>query len=837
LSETISPNTTLAHYLIISKIGEGGMGEVYRAQDTKLDRKVAIKFLHDEFSKDSDKLKRFIQEAKAASALNHPNILTVHEIGEVDGKNYIATELIDGRTLRDQLSKNESLSLNAILKIGVQVAEALSAAHQAGIIHRDIKPENIMLRRDGYAKVLDFGLAKLAESGRVEKRTGPEDATRFQINTSPGTVMGTVFYMSPEQARGNTTDARTDLWSLGVVLYEMVAMKIPFHGETSNHTIVAILEKEPPQLGSAPSELQRIIRKALTKDVDMRYQSARDLLIDLKNLRRELDIQGELERSLIPNFAPNFADASSPPSEQETQVNPGNTIGATRSDQAMSTQHASSLEYAVAQAKNHKFIAAVLGLVLLGVIATAGYFAFVSRSDSRNQINSIAVMPFINASSDADVEYLSDGMTETLINTLSQLPELSVKARSSVFRYKGKEVEPQTVGAELNVQAIVNGRVVQRGDVLTVYLSLVDTRTGNQLWGEQYTRKPTELLALQTTVGRDIATKIKTTLSGTEEQKVAKSYTQNTEAYQLYLQGRFFANKRTPQTLQKAIELYQQAIQKDPNYALGYAGLSDGYSLLAYYGGMEPPLALSKAREAALRALSLDDNLAESHNALGFVLAVADFDYAAAEREYKRAIELEPNYSTAHHNLGVMLTRTGRPEEGLAEVRRALQIEPFSIIVNRLYGECLTYLHRYDEGLAQLKKTAELDPTFPTTQFALAGVYRLMGKHAESIESYARFHELFDRPQTAAMVRASFAAGGWQGFLREMTSKRPAGLSPYMAATMFVELGEKDKAFAELVKAYEIREYQLRFIKIDPSVDALRDDPRFKDLARRMRLD
>ncbi len=476
----------------------------------------------------------------------------------------------------------------------------------------------------------------------------------------------------------------------------------------------------------------------------------------------------------------------------------------------------------------------VIGVVAVALAVTA-YF-FYSRN-KRTTIRSLAVMPFINVGNNADVDYLSDGMTETLINSLSQLPDVSVKARSSVFRYKDKEVDPQTVGNELNVQAIVNGRVVQRGDELTLYLSLVDTRTGNQLWGEQYTRKQNDLLTLQTTVGREVASKLKPKLSGAEEQKVARSFTQNPEAYQLYLQGRFFANKRTPQALQKATEFYQLAIQKDPNYALGYAGLSDAYGLLAYYGGMEPPLALSKAREAALQALSLDDKVAESHNAMGFIFAIADFNYEGAEREYKRAIELDPNYSTAHHNLGVMLARTGRPDEGLAEVRRALELEPFSTVVNRLYGECLSYLGRYDEGLAQLKKTADLDPSFPTTHFALSNVYRLMGKHAESVESYARFHELFNRPETAAMVRSSFASGGWQGFLREMTTKQPAGISPYTMAIFFLELGEKEKAFAELEAAYEIREFQLRFSKIDPSVNALRDDPKFKDLMHRMKFD
>ena len=482
--------------------------------------------------------------------------------------------------------------------------------------------------------------------------------------------------------------------------------------------------------------------------------------------------------------------------------------------------------------------AIIMGLILTAVVAATAAILVNSYSteNTSSAIQSIAVMPFINQTGNADADYLSDGMTETLINSLSQLPNLSVKARSSVFRYKSKEVDPETVGNELKVQAILNGRVVQRGDDLTLYLSLVDTRTGNQLWGGQYHRKQADLLSLQSDVSRDVATKLRTKLSGADEQKVARNYTHNTEAYQLYLQGRFFANKRTPQNIERAIEYYQQAIKNDPNYALGYAGLSDGYALLAYYGGTSVPEALSKAREAALRSLSLDDDLAEGHNAFGFVLAVADLDYAGAEREYKRALELNPNYTTAHHNLGVMLSRTGRSAEGMAELQRALELEPFSIIVNRLYGEVLVFSGRYDEGLAQLKKTADMDPAFPTTFFALSNAYRLTGKYAESVDSFAKFQELYDRRQTAAFARASFAAGGWKGYLRQMTATRPEGLTPYVTAVYFAQLDEKDKAFAELYKAFENREYMLRFLKIDPSVDSLRDDPRFKELMQRMRL-
>ncbi|MGI9069369.1 MAG: protein kinase domain-containing protein, partial [Pyrinomonadaceae bacterium] len=506
---SLAPGTKLGRYKIRSKIGQGGMGEVYLAEDTKLDRKVAIKFLHEEFSRDEGKLRRFIREAKAASALNHPHILTVYEIGEVDGNNYIATELIDGQTLRDHLSQKEPLQLNTILTIGVQVAEALSAAHQAGIIHRDIKPENIMIRRDGYAKVLDFGLAKLSEPPALAGgSSGSEDATRLQVNTNPGVVMGTVSYMSPEQARGNPTDARTDIWSLGVVLYEMLARKVPFTGDTTSHTIVSILEKEQLALENAPGELQRIVRKALTKDTDMRYQSARDLLIDLKNLRRDLDIQGEIERSVIPSRDITTGAVG----EHKTQLYNSASVAATRSGAADATQFSakssSSLEYAVAQAKSHKLVTAIVAIVLLAGVTTAGYFAFVFKGGSEGQISSIAVLPFQNNSGSADSEYLSDGLAESLIYRLSQLPNLKVSPTSSVLRYKGKEIDAQKIGSELGVSAVMSGRLVQRGDNLTISVELVDARTNKLIWGEQYERKIADLLTTQREIAAAITEKL-----------------------------------------------------------------------------------------------------------------------------------------------------------------------------------------------------------------------------------------------------------------------------------------------------------------------------------------
>jgi len=827
--------TKLGRYEIRSKLGEGGMGEVYLAEDTRLHRKVALKILPTELAANKDRMRRFEQEAQAAAALNHPNIAHIYEIGEGKGVNFIAMEFIDGQTLREKIHR-EHTELRKLLRFLQHAAEGLAKAHAAGIVHRDLKPDNLMITRDGHAKILDFGLAKLIERPPMSGGDSSEVATAVMPqHSTPGAIMGTVGYMSPEQAQGKTNaiDQRSDIFSFGCILFEAATGQKPFAGDSVVKSLHMVIYESAPPIAdlnpSAPAELQRIVRRCLAKDPDERYQSIKEVAIELKALRRELESSVGIDTTVPP------------PSRSETVGAPlfdtnAQSVGATSSTPSPSlSSRPSSAEYLVGGIIRHKIPALlILALIGAGGIATSVYLR--SRSGAGTPIKAMAVMPFTNEGGNADLEYLSDGMTETLINTLSQLPDLSVKARSSVFRYKGKEVEPQTVGNELNVQAIVNGRVVQRGDDLTLYLSLVDTRTGDQLWGEQYNRKQADLLSLQNTVARDVATKLRNKLSGADEQKVAKNYTQNTEAYQLYLQGRFFANKRTPQNIQKAIEYYQQAIAKDPNYALGYAGLSDGYGLLAYYGAAPAPAALSKAREAALRALALDNNLAEAHNALGFVLSIADYDYEAGEREYKRAIELNPNYTTAHHNLGVMLSRTGRPAEGMAELRRALELEPFSSVVNRLYGEVLAFSRRYDEGLAQLKKTVEMDPGFPTTYFALSNVYRLMGKYAESVEAYARFQELYDRPQTAAFARASFAAGGWQGFLRDMTARRPEGLSPYMAAVFFAQLGEKDKAFTELDKAFETREYMLRFLKIDPSVDTLRDDPRFRVLMRRMRL-
>jgi serine/threonine protein kinase/Tfp pilus assembly protein PilF len=840
MNHELLANTILSHYRIVSKIGAGGMGEVYLAQDTRLDRKVAIKFLNEEFSKDADKLTRFVQEAKAASALNHPNILTVYEIGDVDGKNYIATELIDGKTLREHLSHKESLPLNTILKIGVQVSEALSAAHQAGIIHRDIKPENIMLRKDGYAKVLDFGLAKLSEPRAVATGSaGSEDATRVQVNTTPGVVMGTVSYMSPEQARGNVTDARTDLWSLGVVLYEMLSGKIPFTGETVNHTIVSILEREPMLLENVPAELQRIVRKSMTKDVNMRYQTAHDLLIDLKNLRRDLDIQGELERSVVPN-----RETAKASLENATQMYASDPVAATSSGQAAATQNitssSSSLEYAVTQARSHKLATAIIGVLLVGVISTVGYFAFVSRGGTK-QISSIAVMPFVNESRNADVEYLSDGMTETLIKSLSNLSNLDVKPRSAVFRYKGKDTDLQTIAKELNVQAILNGRVAQRGDQLTLSLELVDVQKNSVMWTEQYQRKQSDLVSLQSEIAKDVSTNLKAKLSGAEETKVTKTATADPEAYQAYLKGRYYWNRRTAENLKKAIEQFKSATDRDPNYALAFVGLADCYAVLNEYAGTPTSETIPQSKVYAERALTIDGQLAEAHATLGIVNEYS-WQWGEAEKEFKQAIELNPNYPTAYHWYSIFLKNVGRNDEAAAMIKRAQELDPLSSIigvnVSRMYG----LQNNVDASIENSLKIIELDPNFAPAYEYLALSYLKRGRNAEAIAAAEKAVDLNNRAGiTLGDLGNVYAVVGKRAEaidkIRELEEKytRKQAIGQYIAA-VYVGLGDKDKAFEWLEKDFQARNGKLAEIRWQIQFEPLRDDPRFKDLIKRIGL-
>ncbi len=834
--------TIINQYKIISAIGKGGMGEVFLAQDTKLNRKVAIKFLNEEFSRDSEKLNRFVQEAQATSALNHPNILTVYGIDSYEGSHYIATEFIEGETLRENLLAKETSSLNSILNIGVQVAEALSAAHIAGIAHRDIKPENIMVRQDGYVKVLDFGLAKLTEKSKDD--ISLEGETKAHVKTNPGVVMGTVSYMSPEQAQGKSTDERTDVWSLGVVLYEMLSGKVPFVGKTINHTIVSIIETEPKLLENVPDELQRIVRKTLTKDKSMRYQSSGDLVVDLKNLRRTLDIQGELERSIMPNAE----KTSSREPENATQIYAEKSIEETKAEDGKQTQNvttSSSLEYAVTQAKSHKLATAIIGIVLLSIISAIAYFGFFAKSN--NQIESIAVMPFINESKNEDVEYLSDGMTETLINSLSQIPNLSVKARSTVFYYKGKGISPQKIGEELKVQAILNGRVVQRGSDLVLYLSLVDVKTGDQIWGETYNRKQSDLVSLQSEIAKTVSDKLRLKLTATEQERVSKTNTTSSEAQQLYLKGRFHWNKRNTADFQKAREYFQQAIAADPNYALAHTGLADTLALMPYYGNFRPSEYMPLAKQAAQKALENDPNLAEAHASLGQILLNYDYDFKGAERELKRAIELDPKYPSAYQWLSEVYYNQGNSDQALSEINKALELDPLALVINNQKGRVLNLNGKLDEAVAQFKKTIDLFPDSEMARNNLVFLYEANEMYSEVIEQrLIQFKLNGVSLENIKSLQLAFEKDGYKGFVQkqldqqldrkrtDLEKDKNAYLKSYEFSIKYIRLQDKDKAFEYLNKAYEQREPQMVEIKVLPPFKFLRDDPRFKELVKKV---
>ncbi len=804
------------------------MGEVYLAQDTKLDRRVALKILPAEVAANQDRMRRFVQEAKAASALNHPNIITIHEIDQTDSGHFIAIEFIDGQTLREHM-QTAPMKLGEVLNVAAQVASALVAAHAAGIVHRDIKPENIMLRRDGIVKVLDFGLAKLTERLPPDS-VDTEAQTRVAVNTEPGVVMGTVIYMSPEQARGIPVDARTDIFSLGVVLYEMVAGCLPFAGSTSSEVLASILsEKEPQPLArysrEVPAELERIVSKSLRKNRDERYQTIKDLLLDLKSLKQELEFERKLERSVPPELQSTAAVVPEP-----------GTVETVTQPTAHSTSKLQPLTSALKLRRKGVFLAAAAVLIL--AVTAAVYFYFAGHQQTT--INSIAVLPFVNVSADAETEYLSDGITESLINSLSQLPNLKMIARSSVFRYKGKEVNPQAAGRELGVQAILTGRVVQHGDNLSISVELVDVQNNAHLWGEQYNRKLADLLTIQSEISLEITEKLRLRLASEEQKRVTKHYTENTEAYQLYLKGRYYWNKRTAEGLQKAIEQFQQAIDNDPNYALAYAGLADCYLVMQDIAGAPTSEVLPKAKAAALRALQIDDSLAEAHASLAQIY-VALWQWGDAEAEFRRAIQLNPNYPTVHQWYSGELTSMGRLDEAMAEIKRAQELDPLSpVIAVNVAG---AYIRRgdLDAAIALCKNFIELDPNFPQTHGILAVAYQRQGRYQEAIAEAQKGVELSRRTAGLGMLGYCYAVAGKRSealaILRELEEKHARRESTGAnLAGVYAGLGDKDQAFAWLEKDFQDRSGPLAQITGSTILGTLRSDARYADLLRRMGL-
>jgi eukaryotic-like serine/threonine-protein kinase len=831
----LKPGQVIGSYEIISFISRGGMGEVYLAQDQRLGRKVALKLLPSTVTKDVNRLRRFEQEARAASALNHPNILTIHEIHEVNSTLMIATEYVEGETLRQRLGY-DTLDLQAALHIAIQIADALAAAHKVGIIHRDIKPENIMIRPDGYVKVLDFGLAKLTEP---ESPTSGAEAPTRKVKTGSGMIMGTVGYMSPEQARGVAVDARSDIFNLGAVIYEMVAGQQPFEGETPSDVLAAILKSEPPVLShftpEAPPELVRIVTKALRKDREQRYQVIKDMLLDLKSLKEDLDFQAKLDRSVAPGKSNEAVAPGSQPQRLLTETDAEEVSTKTR-----------EIAGKLTLPQNQKARRIWLLITLLSLlIAAVGFFAYRSfiPNDSE-QIESIAVLPFVNESGNAEVEYLSDGMTESLINSLSQLPHLSVKARSTVFHYKGKEAEPQRIAAELSVQAILSGRVVQRGSDLTLYLSLVDGRNGNQIWGEQYNRKLTDLLALQGEIAHDVSEKLRLRLTNTEQQRVAKRGTENAEAYRAYLKGIFYWNKGPAPGFEKSRDYFQQAIDLDPTYALAYSGLAGYYAFASTADLLPPNENWPKAEAAANRALALDDTPAETYNALAAIKLYYYRDWPAAERYFRRGIELDPNSAEIRAHYSLCLAGFERGEEALAEAQHSVELEPLSPRLNYFWGITFFFMRQYDRAIDQFRKTLELDSNYVIAHESLGDAYEKKGMQREAIAAWAKALTLRGEEQQASILERTYAASGFEAAVRALAKQQLEKLNErtkrgeYVPAAEYVmaynRMGDKEQALAWFDKAVQERTGFAFVVKVNPIYDKLRADPRFQDLMRRV---
>jgi len=830
---SIAAGTRLGRYEVRLQIGAGGMGEVYLAHDTtELERAVAVKVLPAEIAADPKRMRRFIQEAQTASSLNHPNILTVHEIGEAHGTRFLVTEYVEGETLRQKMSRSR-LTLHEALDVAAQIASALVAAHKVGVVHRDIKPENVMLREDGIVKVLDFGLAKLTGSPADQSSPPSDAATRAMVNTSPGLIMGTVAYMSPEQARGLSVDERTDIWSLGVVIYEMVSGRVPFEGPTTTDVLAAILHREPPSLlltrRDVPSELGRIVEKALAKDHEDRYQFAKELGVDLKRLRRRLEVEAELERSATPDRGSGGRRGGGTTRAEAAQTGGGNA------------HTAPGAQYITQEIKRHKRTALLImgalavTTVIIAYLAYSRYFTY----GGEGGVGAIAVLPFANTSNDPETEYLSDGISESLINSLSQLPQLKVIARSSSFKYKGREVDPREAAKALGVQTIVTGKVVQRGEQLEVSAEMVNAREGTQLWGKHYNSKAADLLSVQAAISSEIAERLRIRLTGGERQRLAKRETGNPEAYEMRLKGRFYQLKGGVENRKKAVEYFQQATAADPSYAAAHADLSFVYSYLVANSVLDPREFTPKAEAEARKALELDGNLAEAHYALANLKTDA-WDWASAERGFKRAIELNPNSTRARNGYANYLSIMGRHDEAVAEQERSREIDPLSLSASVNLGWMLFFARRYDQAIEVLKRTLELEHNLPFAHVYLGYAYAAKGMYREAIASYQEAIKLGeDTPSVQIYLGAAYAREGEReqagAILKQLQTGREY-VSPGELVVLYAALGERERALASLEKAYSAHDLQLQFLGVDPAFDSLREDPRFQDIMRKVGL-
>jgi eukaryotic-like serine/threonine-protein kinase len=786
---------TISHFRVIKKLGEGGMGVVYKAVDTRLDRPVALKFLPDKVARDSQALERFRREARAASALNHPNICTIYDIGEHDGRAFIAMEFIDGETLRSHIH-GKALPIEETLRLGIQIAEALDAAHSEGIIHRDIKPANIFVTKRGQAKVLDFGLAKLVPKGI--QNAGADFGGEVPDSTSiVGIISGTPSYMSPEQVRGDNLDRRTDIYSLGLLLYEMATGRQAFSGGTGGVIIEAVLTRPPAPARNinpdVPPRLEEIINKALHKDREQRYQHAAEVRGDLQRMERGPDSGWRSGEDTAESVVSSNTGRLQTTGEQRAGDSTAQRSG-------LRTERVSKI------------------------------------------IDSIAVLPFENASRDAEHEYLGDGIAGSLINILATIPKLRVMAQSTVFRYKGRGIDPQAVGRELNVRAVLTGRIMQSGGALRIGTELVDVPTGLQLWGGQYDRKPGDIFAIQDEISSEISEKLRLKLTRAEKKRLTKRQTVDAEAYRLYLKGRHHWNKWTEDGFYKAIEYFQQAVEKDPSYALAYTGLADSYVLLGWNSYLPPKDAFPKAKRAAMGALRLDPDLGEAHTSEAAVLWLHDWRWPEAESEFKRSLALSPSHPTASHWYAESLMTMGRHAEAIERMKSSQDLDPLSLIISVAIGWAFYMARQYDDAIEQFRRTVELDPNYPVTYWILGLVLRKMGRYEQAIAEGEKGVKLSGGSplMNAALAQTSATAGKREKAIQilddlaELTKQKY--VAPYFFAGIHVGLGEEARAMEYLEKSYEEHSHWLMYLHMDPGMDSLRSNPRFQDLLRRIGL-
>ncbi len=784
---------------------------VYKARDTKLDRIVALKFLPQRHTMNESDRARFLQEAKAASQINHPNVCTIYDIKEEENELFIVMEFVYGKTLSEKIFQsshdNAPLPVKEVIDYALQIAEALQEAHSKEIIHRDIKSENIMVNAKNQIKVMDFGLAKLKGSLKL---------------TRTSSSAGTLAYMSPEQIQGGEANARSDIFSFGIVLFEMLTGKLPFRGEHEAAMMYSILNEEPEPiqkyLPDASSDLIHVLNRLLEKIPEDRYQSMAEAVIELRRVQKQSTKVSRTQLEEIPNR----------PSGGKIPEAHAIDQGLPRSKTVRQSQ---------------KRIRQLVGLGIILVLLVATYIGYISFFDKHQTIDSIAVLPFENVGADPNTEYLSDGITESLMNTLSQLSNLTVMSRSSVFHYKGKEIDPHKAGKELGVKAVLTGRVTQRGDNLLISTELMDVENNSHIWGEQYNRHFSDILTIQEEISKEISRQLSLKLVGEEEKKITKRSTENTEAYQLYLKGRFHWNKRKADHLEKAVDYFNQAIEKDPGYALAYAGLSSTYSLLPEYSGKPPRDFKPKAEKAARKAMELDAALAEPHAVLGYNMA-NQWEWEGAEREYKRAIELDPNYPTAHHWYGQILEQQGKLEESLSEIKRAQELDPLSPIITGSVGRVLFNMQHYDLAIEQFNKVLELDQNFLYVHVFLGLMYAQQNKFDEAISELQKVRQIVGavNPYGIGNLGYVYARAGKKNeaikALNQLLefSKKGYTLSVEIAY-VYAGLGDKDKAFEWLGKGYNEQNRGLGYLKIDYPWDNLRSDPRYTAMLKKIGLD